>query len=228
MECESFSAERLRSEHDVALNEQRRRPGIAARVLFLAVGWLFPDGVDYRMLRVVELVARVPYNTWSQTGFIALTHQHDDQAISEVIQDSIVESRDQDDNEAYHLLILDELLAAQGYKPTLIREQIIPQILAFVYWWLSLALYVIHPKWSHALNADFEDHATACYSQYVADYPEIESVVWESRWKDAYDPNGNLNTVGDLFRRITVDEMEHRDTSIAHIRVGARWHRSTS
>jgi hypothetical protein len=87
---------------------------------------------------------------------------------------------------------------------------VIPQLLAFVYYQLSWLLYVVRPRWSYALNADFEDHATHTYLDFVADHPDLDETPWESEFHDDY---GSYPTVGDLFRRIALDEAEHRDES---------------
>jgi ubiquinol oxidase len=177
------------------------------------------------MLRVVEVVARVPYESWSSVGFVGLTHTHHDPELARAIENDVVESRDQNDNELWHLLIIEEMLAGQGYRQTFWREQAIPQLLALGYYQLRWLLYAVHPRWSYALNADFEDHAVSCYAQFVADNAQFDGQPRDSNWGGDYDPYHRLATVGDLFRRICADEVEHRDTSLEHIRNGARGHK---
>jgi ubiquinol oxidase len=118
--------------------------------------------------------------------------------------------------------MIEELLDRQGFRRKKIRGVVIPQLLAFVYYQLSWLLYVARPRWSYALNADFEDHATHTYLDFVADHPELDAQPWESSFVDDY---GWYATVGDLFRRIALDEAEHRDESERRIdaaRFGAR------
>ncbi|MDQ6837033.1 MAG: hypothetical protein M3137_01490 [Actinomycetota bacterium] len=52
----------------------------------------------------------------------------------------MAESRAQEDNEQWHLLILEELIAKQGAKEGWVRYTVIPQTLAFVYYQLSWLL----------------------------------------------------------------------------------------
>ncbi|MDQ3176938.1 MAG: hypothetical protein M3Q72_05225 [Actinomycetota bacterium] len=47
------------------------------------------------------------------------------------------ESREQQDNEQWHLLILEELVADEGGREPFIRYRVIPQIIAFAYYQLS-------------------------------------------------------------------------------------------
>lgn len=71
----------------------------------------------------------------------------------------VEESRRQQDNEQWHLLILEELVWAEGAREGFLRYRLVPQLLAYVYHRISWLLYVVRPAWSYALNADFEDHA---------------------------------------------------------------------
>ena len=63
------------------------------------------------------------------------------------------------DNEQWHLLILEELIANSGKRENRIYYFWIPQAIALVYYQISWLLFVLKPKWSYGLNADFEDHA---------------------------------------------------------------------
>ena len=50
-----------------------------------------------------------------------------------------------------------------------------PQVIACGHWQQSGLLYVLHPKWSYRLNADFEDHAEREYMLFVGEHPEWET-----------------------------------------------------
>lgn len=64
--------------------------------------------------KVLELVARVPYQAWEQAAYIAITHVHDQTGLARRIHERIAQSRAEQDNEQWHLLILDELIADYG------------------------------------------------------------------------------------------------------------------
>ena len=100
--------------------------------------------------------------------------------------------------------------------------------MAFVYYQLSWVLFVVRPKWSYRLNADFEDHATHTYLDFVDDHPELDRTPWVSAFADEYGP---WSTQGDLFRSIALDEAHHRDESehrMDNARFGRRGHRLPS
>jgi hypothetical protein len=93
------------------------------------------------------------------------------------IQDQIADCHAQQENELWHLLILEELIARSGRPQSRIKFFRVPQAIAFVYYQLSLLLFVAHPAWSYRLNADFEDHAEHEYMTMVAEHPDWEHPV---------------------------------------------------
>ena len=73
-------------------------------------------------------------------------------------------------------------------------------------------LFVINPKWSYLLNADFEDHAEHEYMLLVAEHPEWEDIPFRSDFAAYY---GSFGSLADLFRQIGHDERVHKEESIA-------------
>jgi ubiquinol oxidase len=114
-------------------------------------------------------------------------------------------ARWEQDNEQWHLLIMEELTA--GERRGLIRSRVIPQLLAFGYYQLSWFLYVVRPKWSYRLNADFEDHAEHEYALLVQEHPEWESVRYEGEFTEDF---GAYDSLADLIRQIGYDERLHK------------------
>jgi len=208
------SPEVLRAQQARTLVRPRRNYSVAARILFGLMDLLYGRDASLMKYRVLEIVARVPYQAWENVAYVAITHTSDTPEFARDIHDRVVETRAQQDNEQWHLLIIEEMLHASGHRHRLVRDRIIPQIVAFAYYQLSWALYTISPRWSYRLNADFEDHAEHEYMNYVADHPELDASPWESFFSDDY---GAHETVGDLFRSIGNDERIHKEESEALI-----------
>jgi hypothetical protein len=76
-----------------------------------------------------------------------------------------------------------------------------------VYYQVSWLLYVMSPKWSYRLNADFEDHAEHEYAILVTEHPEWETAPFSSQYSEDY---GAFESVADLFRQISHDERFHK------------------
>ena len=192
----------------------RRRYGLPARVLFRLLDVFYGRPRTLSKFKVLELIARVPYQSWEQVAYIAITHTYERTGVARRIYDRVHESRAQQDNEQWHLLLLEERIARQGIREGWLRFRVIPQVLAFGYYQLSWLLYVIRPAWSYRLNADFEDHAEHEYMALVAEHPEWETEPFDSDFAADY---AELDTVADLFRQIGYDERLHKQESVARM-----------
>lgn len=192
----------------------RRAPGLLARTLFLAMDVVYGRDPSLEKFAALELVARVPYQAWESVAYVALTHLQGRTGFARRVFEFVVEARDAQDNEQWHLLLLEELVAREGRARPWWKAQAIPQLLALVYYHVSWLLYVLAPSLSYALNADFEDHAERSYLAYVASHPETDDEPWVTEIGAEY---ASLPTVGALLRRIARDEREHRDHSLARL-----------
>jgi hypothetical protein len=192
----------------------RRDYGPAARLLFATLDLFYGKPRTLSKFKVLELVARVPYQAWEQTAYIAITHIHERTGLARRIHDRIAESRAQQDNEQWHLLILDELIAREGIQEGRLRYFWLPQLIAFVYYQVSWLMFVVRPAWSYRLNADFEDHAEHEYAALVAEHPQWETTPFESQFSPDY---GEYESLADLFRQIGHDERVHKEESEAQL-----------
>jgi ubiquinol oxidase len=196
------------------LTSPRRRYGVPARLLCRTLDTLYGKERTLSKFKVLELVARVPYQTWEQVAYIAITHVHNRTGLARRIYERVLESREQQDNEQWHLLILEELLARTGARENRLKYYHVPQAIAFAYYQLSWLLYVIRPAWSYRLNADFEDHAEHEYMALVEDHPEWEDTPFESQFAKDY---GSFRSLADLFRQIGHDERFHKLESMSRL-----------
>jgi hypothetical protein len=194
------------------LASPRRRYSIGARALFTMLDTVYGERRTLSKFKVLELIARVPYQAWEQVGYIAITHTYENPQFARDVFDRVTSSRDQEDNEQWHLLLLEEMIARDGVREGKLKFFWIPQLVAFVYYQLSWLLYVLRPTWSYRLNADFEDHAEHEYALLVQEHPEWEDVPFTSALADDY---ASVATVADLFRQIGYDERVHKDASVA-------------
>jgi hypothetical protein len=64
------------------------------------------------------------------------------------------------------------------------------------------------------LNAQFEDHAEHEYMGFVRDHPELDTESWVTIFADDY---GEYGSVGDLLKRIGLDERHHKIESMERI-----------
>ena len=190
------------------------RYGLLARALFLSMDLFYGRTRSVSKFKVLEIIARVPYQAWEHVAYIAITHTHAYPDFARRVFERVKESRIQQDNEQWHLLILEELTDRKGVRESFVWYRLLPQVIAFVYYHIAWSLYVFHPRWSYLLNAHFEDHAEHEYMGYVAENPALESEPFESAFADDY---GRFASLADLFRQIGYDERWHKLESLERV-----------
>lgn len=204
----------LRAAARETLDREPRPAGLLARMLFAIMDLVYGRRLTLTKFAALELVARVPYQAWESVAYVAMTHVYRRLPLTRRIFQYVLEARAAQDNEQWHLLIVEELLEKRGVRRSRLLARAIPQLLALFYYHVSWLLYVIAPRFSYRLNADFEEHAARTYMRFVDEHPELEDEPWISTLATEY---GAFATVADLLRRIGLDEREHRDDSLARI-----------
>ena len=208
----------LKKEQEQTLSMPRKRYSWIAKALFIFMDLVYGKRGSLSKFKVLEVVARVPYQSWENVAYVAITHMYSQPDFARRIFEFVRESRLQQDNEQWHLLILEERVHRKRIRENFFLYRIIPQILAFIYYHVSWFLYVIKPSWSYALNVDFEDHAEHEYMEFVREHPELEKEPFVSEFEQDY---GRFNSLADLFRQIGYDERVHKlesETRIEHAR----------
>jgi len=204
----------LKAEQAATLGAPRRPYGMLARFLFFGMNLVYGRKRTLLKFMVLELIARVPYQAWEHVAYIAMTHTYRKPGFARRVFEFVKESRAQQDNEQWHLLMIEELLQKDGVPESFLLYRLAPQFVAFFYYHVSWLLYVADPKLSYALNADFEDHAEHEYMEFVRDHPELEFREFDSEFKSDY---GDLKNIADVLRQIGLDERHHKLESLARI-----------
>jgi ubiquinol oxidase len=207
----THSPEALRIEQQQTLASKRRRYGLPARVLFKLMDVVYRRERSLEKFEVLEIVARVPYQSWEVVSYIAITQMYPDKAFAEEMFDRIKLARAAQDNEQYHLLILEDLLHQRGHEAPWIMRRLLPQLIAMPYYYVTWLMTALRPRWAFVLNADFEDHAEHEYMEFVAEHPEFDTTPVQSMFFAQY---GDFATLGDLLRNIGLDERHHKQDSL--------------
>jgi ubiquinol oxidase len=156
--------------------------------------------------RVLELVARVPYQAWENVAYVAVTHTANEPGFARRVFDRVRIARWEQDNEQWHLLILEELTSAAsraGFRPqpgdppgagVLVLPAVVVPVRAA-------------PGGSYRLNADFEDHAEHEYALLVQEHPSGSTCPTAGEFTGDF---GDYDSLADLFRQISFDERLHK------------------
>ena len=207
---ERLGHDRLVTEQRASAESPRRRYSLSARALFAIMDSLYGEERTLEKFRVLELVARVPYQAWENVAYVAVTHTASEPNFARRVFNRVRSARWEQDNEQWHLLIMEELSAQRDERSGFVRGRVIPQILAFAYYQLSWLMYAVRPAWSYRLNADFEDHAEHEYAALVDEHPEWETTPYEGQFTADF---GDFESLADLFRQIGYDERLHKEES---------------
>jgi ubiquinol oxidase len=210
-----LSHDQLARTHAETLAAPRRPYSLAAKMLFWQMDLLYGKAATFEKSLVLEIVARVPYQTWENASYKRITRVHRRAGLALRIWDRVREFRAQQDNEQWHMLIMAELVERSGRKTGWLRFRMLPQLISIGWWHFCWLLYAVKPAWSHRLNADFEDHAEHTYAEMVAANPAFETTSWDSVLCAEY---GVYDSLADLLRQISHDERCHKQESELHLR----------
>ena len=211
----SLSPGALRSEQRITLTAPRGRPNIVVSALNLVVSLLYGRRASLQKFLVLEHLAQVPYRSWERIAQRRIARTRGRSTLARRMQVRVAEARDQQDNEQWHMLVLEELLARRGQRLGRLRYRLVPRLMAAPWQLATWILHLVTPRWSYQLNAAFEDHAEGEYMRFVAANPRLERELFASELADRWD---HPVTVADVLRQIGHDERCHKLDSIAAAR----------
>ena len=126
-----MTIEDLQAEQIITLNSPRRSYGILAKMLFVGMDLFYGRTRTLSKFKVLEVIARVPYQSWEHVAYIAMTHTYSVTGFARRIFEFVKESGAQQDNEQRHLLILEEMTQKKGIRENFFLYRLLPQCIAF-------------------------------------------------------------------------------------------------
>jgi demethoxyubiquinone hydroxylase (CLK1/Coq7/Cat5 family) len=207
--------DRLRQAQQDTLDTPRMAYSLLARMMFKPVDLMYGKKGSYTKFAMLEIIARVPYQAWERMGYWAVHRYAGRSALAKRVFERIVEARSDQDNEQWHLLIMQDLVQRTGQRQTWLLHKLAPWAIAFFYYHVSWLLFLIRPDWSYRLNAEFEDHAEHEYMTFVAENPDLDFVPDPGTYAAEY---GRHRSVADLLRQIGHDERVHKLDSLEKMR----------
>ena len=187
------------------------RYGIPARLLFRLEDVVFGRGRSVPKFRALEIINRVAYQAWEQAAYYLAGKLRERSARARQLHDTVEVDRAEQDNEKWHVLILDELEAAEGTRESWLRFRLLPQLIAFAVYQQFWLMRVLRPAWAYRFNADIEDHAEQEYARFVAEHPEWDATPFRSLAAPEY---GSYDSLTDVLRQIGNDEGVHKRISL--------------
>lgn len=200
----------LKAEQQASLERQRCKYSPAAKFFFTVMDLVTGRGINLPKTLLIELLASIPYRAWELRMYSKLTLGYRNRQAVKKMLEIMAWSRAAQDNEYWHAQAIQEKMIEDGTKRPWYLFQPIPFFVVGGYILFTRSMALFNLRRAFLFNAEFEDHAEHIYAQFVQDNPQ-----WETQpvtQKVVLDRMA-FDTWADVFRRIGLDEREHRDAS---------------
>jgi hypothetical protein len=187
-------------------------PRILGGFLVFCGNFVYGKKPSYMKFRAVEVIARVPYHSWSSAAYTLLTMFYSNEKRALKLSAVSHFSRLAQDNETMHVVVISKL-ACQEQKVNFIIHTFIPMVFAFFYFWASYILYLINRRYSLELNYCFEEHAFEQYHQFLTENEiALKEKLIQSEFLSWY--GRHPISQYEFFKGVRNDEIIHRNMSI--------------
>ncbi len=203
----------LKHEQQASLERPRYAYSPAARFFFASMDLLTGREVTLAKAKLLEMLACIPYRAWEAHQYARLTRRYRDPAAVQRARDIVTWGRAAQDNEYWHLLVLQEKMQADGLRDPWYLASPLLALMVSSYVIIARLLATSSLRGAFLFNAEFEDHAEHEYARFVAAHPEWETQPVHSPVVAQYT---QAQTWADVFRRIGLDERDHRNRSFVY------------
>jgi ubiquinol oxidase len=200
----------LQKEHRASIERPRFRYSLAAKVFFLSMDLIAGKKITLAKAKLIEMLASIPYRSWEIHQYARMTRCYRNQEVVKEAVEIMTWSREAQDNEYWHLTVINEKMKEDGEKDPWYLFSLIPSVMVGVYIVLTRVMALVSIKRAFLFNAEFEDHAEHVYAQFVEQHPEwAKQPVTNEKVKEY----GDLSSWADVFMRIGLDERDHMNNS---------------
>jgi hypothetical protein len=200
----------LKAEQEKSLQRSRYNYSFAAILFFFLMDLVTGKKIILAKAKLLEILASIPYREWEIKQYLRLTNRFRKREIVEKSQKIIHWGREAQDNEYWHLLVINEKMKEDGQKDPWYLFGPITFFIVCTYIIISWLMARISIKRAFLFNAEFEDHAEHVYAQAVKENPQWETQPVTNALVKQY---ADVATWADVFRRIGLDERDHMNNS---------------
>ncbi len=200
----------LKKEHSLSIHRPRYKYSLAAKIFFGLMDVVTGKKITLSKVKLIETLASIPYRAWEIRQYSRLTRFYRKKELVDRAKKILDWGREAQDNEYWHLLVINEKMKEENMKDAWYLKQPIPALLVFSYVLFSRGLAACNINRAFLFNAEFEDHAEHVYAKFVEDHPEWEEQNVLTKKIKGY---GKFENWADVFRRIGLDERDHMNTS---------------
>lgn len=200
----------IKKEQQASLNRQRYKYSFAAKFFFYIMDIITGKTTTLAKAKLVEILASIPYRAWEIRQYERMTRKYKNEDTVKKAHKIMIWGREAQDNEYWHLLIINEKMKEDNVKDTWYHNPIVLFFIIGIYKLISRTRAVFNPTGAFLFNAEFEDHAEHVYAQFVEDHAELDTQPVKTKLIKEY---GDFQNWGDVFRRIGLDERDHMNNS---------------
>jgi ubiquinol oxidase len=190
-------------------------PQILGSLLVFSGNVVFGERPSYGKFKAVEVIARIPYQSWEVASYMFLTMFYANEKKAIELTHTSHFGRAAQDNETMHVIVMSQLAKKYG-QDSIFRHTLIPLVFSFFYFIGSFVLYIIKPRYSFELNYLFESHAFEQYSRFTNENEvDLRSKAVMIDFLEYYGrfPKSEY----ELFVSIRNDELIHRSASAKEV-----------
>ena len=171
---------------------------------------------SYEKFKAVEVIARIPYQSWEAVAYTYLTAYYGDEMHAIRLSRILPFARHAQDNETMHVVVVSQLVQ-KYHRNKFFRHTLIPILFSFLYYWLIWIVSFFDKGVAFELNYLFEQHAYEQYTEFLAAEGErMKGQPLDSPFLKFY--GREATNEYDLFESIRLDEVIHRNASVEMIR----------
>lgn len=204
----------LKREQQASMARARYPYSAAARLFFLGMDLVAGGKTTLAKAKLLEILASIPYRQWEGVEYGRMTRGYRNPGIVREARQIVAYGREAQDNEYWHLLVIQEKMKAEALPDAWYLIPPIPWLVVWSYVLMARLLALVSLRRAFLFNAEFEDHAEHTYAQFAADHPEWDAQPVDNPVVKEY--GSSLLTWADVFRRIALDERDHRNRSFAY------------
>jgi len=185
---------------------------LMGQALFLFMDIVYGKKPSLGKFRVLEVVARIPYQSWEAVHYFLTTHLYaNERRAIDLFRDSKF-ARSAQDNETMHVVVITQMCKSEKTGTGIVRFYITPLLIAYLYAVFCLLFYFFTPRKAYELNYIFEDHAREQYAIFLENNGQFKEKLLQSKFMEVYGrANANYH---DFFAGVRDDEINHRDRSL--------------
>ncbi len=204
----------LKKEQKASLERPCLQYSIIAKVFFWGMDLITGKKTTVAKAKLIETLASIPYRAWEIYQYAIMTRVYKNLGLVKQASDIMNWSREAQDNEYWHLVVLEEKMKDDGAKDPWYLMQPIPWLIVLSYVIITRTMAFISIRAAFRFNAAFEDHAEHVYAQFVEDNPGLDDQPMTNTTVKEY---ADLATWGDIVRRIGLDERDHMNNSFIFV-----------